>query len=207
MQMDIIFVLAMIIALVGSAIFLKGIVTASKPKGRWIAFGKYAACVAVFLLCAWGYVFSNNLLWYGQNPEVTNLEMNINAETVEETSFLYLLEKIDANATVEDVVAVMGAAYEEQAAGNYMIRYAAPDCTLDGKQPQYISFVFNKKGTQILRIIWSYENPAPELFGQTRSYLESNALGEPVASTETTADWAGVHLETTGDYLLLQRLF
>lgn len=207
MQMDVIFVLAMIIALVGSAIFLKGVITDSKPKGKLIAFGKYAACVAVFLLCAWGFVFSNNLLWYGQNPEIANLEMNINREAVEETSFLYLLEKLDATATPEDVAAIMGADYEENTAGNYMIRYAAPNYTLSGEQPQYISFLFNKKGTEILKIIWSYQDPEPGLFTQTLEYLQSNALGEAATSNANTADWPGLHLEDTGEYLLLQRIF
>lgn len=207
MQMDIIFVLAMIIALIGSAIFLKEVITASKPRGRWIAFGKYAACVAAFLLCAWGYVFSNNLLWYGQNPEIAELEININAEAVEDTSFLYLLEKLDATATPEDVIAVMGATYEEQAAGNYIIRYIAPNHTLNGEQPAFISFVFNKKGTEILKIIWSYADPASDYFTQIHTYLENNAFGTSTVSTASTADWPGLHLEDTGEYLLLQRIF
>lgn len=207
MQTDVIFVLVMIITLIGSAIFLKELITASKSKGRLFAFAKYAACVAVFLICAWGFVFSNNLLWYGQNPENATIEMNINTEAVEENSFLYLLEKMDAAATPEDVMAVMGTDYEEHTEGSYMIRYAAPNYTLNGEKPMYISFVFNKKRTEILKIIWSYKDPTPELFAQTLTYLESNALGEAVASTANTADWIGLHLENTGDYLLLQRVF
>lgn len=207
MQMDVIFVLAMIIALIGSAIFLKGIITASKPRERLLAFFRYAACVAVFLLCAWGFVISNNLLWYGQNPENAQIEMNINTGEVEEESFLYLLEKLDASATPEDVVALMGTDYEEQAAGNYIIRYVNPNCTINGEQPQFISFTFNRKGTEILKIIWSYPDPASDLFQQTLDYLESNAFGKPASSTANTADWVGLHLEDTDDYLLLQRVF
>ena len=183
MQTDVIFVLAMIISLVGSAIFLKGIITAANARGRLFAFLKYAACVAVFFICAWGFVFSNNLLWYGQNPENAKIEMNINAAEVEESSFLYLLEKLDATATVEDVVAVMGTDYEENTQGNYAIRYVAPNCTLNGEQPSVISFIFNRNRTAILKITWSYKDPAAGLFTQMLDYLEHNALGEAAAST------------------------
>ena len=61
MQTDIIFMLAMIIALVGSAIFLKGIITASTTRARLFAFCKYAACVVAFLICARGWIINNNL--------------------------------------------------------------------------------------------------------------------------------------------------
>ena len=207
MQTDIIFVLAMIISLVGSAIFLKGIITASNSRTRLFAFCKYAACVATFLICAWGYIFNNHLLWYGQNPANASIEMHINTEAVEETSFLHLLEMLDATTTVEDVVAVMGADYEEHTEGSYMIRYTAPENTLDGNRPSYISFTFNKKATAIVKITWSYKDPAPGLFAQTLTYLENNAFGKAAASTETTADWVGLHLEDTGAYLLLNRFF
>lgn len=207
MQTDVIFVLAMIISLIGSAVFLKGIFTASKNRSRFVAFGKYAACVTVFLICAWGFVFSNNLLWYGQNPENAQIQMTINTQEVEASSFLYLLDKLDAAATPEDVVALMGADYEEQAQGSYMIRYVAPDCTLNGEQPTYVSFTFNRKGTELLKITWSYQDPAAGLFAQTLDYLERNAFGQASVSTENTADWTGLHLEDTGYYLLLQRVF
>ena len=207
MQLDVIFVLAMLIALVGSAIFLKRIFTASGNRARFAEFGKYAVCVTVFLICAWGFVFSNNLLWYGQNPENAQIEMNINTAEVEETSFLHLLEKLDAATTPEDVIALMGTAYEENDQGNYTIRYAAPDCTLDGQAPTFLSFTFNRKRTEILTITWSYEAPAAGIFSEMLGYLEANALGKAAASTATTADWAGLHLEDTGAYLLLQRVF
>ena len=207
MELDVIFVLAMIISLVGSAIFLKGIVTASKSRARWTAFGKYALCVAVFFICAWGFVFSNNLLWYGQNPENAEIEMHLNAGAVEDSSFLYLLEKLDATATPEDVVALLGTDYEEHTEGNYVIRYAASGYTVDGRQPQYISFLFNRKRTELLKIVWSYQNPAPDLFARMLDYLETNAFGKAASSTANTAAWVGLRLEDTGDYLLLQRIF
>lgn len=206
MQLDVIFVLAMLIALVGSAIFLKRIFTASGNRARFAEFGKYAACVTVFLICAWGFVFSNNLLWYGQNPENAQISMNLDA-TVEESSFLHLLEQLDATATVEDVIALMGTAYEENDQGSYTIRYATPDCTLNGETPTFLSFTFNRKRTEILKITWSFEAPAAGMFSEMLGYLEANALGKAAASTATTADWAGLHLEDTGAYLLLQRLF
>ena len=206
MQLDVIFVLAMLIALVGSAIFLKRIFTASGNRARFAEFGKYAACVTVFLICAWGFTFSNNLLWYGQNPENAQISMNLDA-AVEETSFLHLLEQLDATATVEDVIALMGAAYEENDQGSYTIRYAAPDCTLNGEAPTFLSFTFNRKRTEILKITWSYEDPAAGMFSEMLGYLEANALGKAAASTAATADWAGLHLEDTGAYLLLQRVF
>lgn len=206
MQLDVIFVLAMLIALVGSAIFLKRIFTASGNRARFAEFGKYAACVTVFLICAWGFTFSNNLLWYGQNPENAQISMNLDA-AVEETSFLHLLEQLDATATVEDVIALMGTAYEENDQGSYTIRYAAPDCTLNGEAPTFLSFTFNRKRTEILKITWSFEAPAAGMFSEMLGYLEANALGKAAASTATTADWAGLHLEDTGAYLLLQRLF
>ncbi len=207
MQTDVIFVLAMIMAVVGSVIFLKRIVTASKTKERFIEFGKYAACIAVFFICAWGFVFTNNLLWYGQNPENAAIEMTINAEAVEETSFLYLLEKFDATATPEDVMALMGTDYEENTTGSYVIRYVAPNYTLNGEQPSFISFTFNKKRTEILQITWSYQAPAPELFAQIQEHLETNAFGEAASAVENKAVWGGLRLEDTGDYLLLQRVF
>lgn len=206
MQLDVIFVLAMLIALVGSAIFLKRIFTASGNRARFAEFGKYAACVTVFLICAWGFTFSNNLLWYGQNPENAQISLNLDA-TVEESSFLHLLEQLDATATVEDVIALMGTAYEENDQGSYTIRYAAPDCTLNGQAPTFLSFTFNRKRTEILKITWSYESPAAGMFSEMLGYLEANALGKAAASTATTADWAGLHLEDTGAYLLLQRVF
>lgn len=206
MQLDVIFVLAMLIALVGSAIFLKRIFTASGNRARFAEFGKYAACVTVFLICAWGFTFSNNLLWYGQNPENAQISMNLDA-AVEETSFLHLLEQLDATATVEDVIALMGADYEENDQGSYTIRYAAPDCTLNGKAPTFLSFTFNRKRTEILKITWSFEAPAAGMFSEMLGYLEANALGKAAASTAATADWAGLHLEDTGAYLLLQRVF
>ena len=206
MQLDVIFVLAMLIALVGSAIFLKRIFTASGNRARFAEFGKYAACVTVFLICAWGFTFSNNLLWYGQNPENAQISMNLDA-AVEETSFLHLLEQLDATATVEDVIALMGTAYEENDQGSYTIRYAAPDCTLNGEAPTFLRFTFNRKRTEILKITWSFEAPAAGMFSEMLGYLETNALGKAAASTATTADWAGLHLEDTGAYLLLQRLF
>ena len=206
MQLDVIFVLAMLIALVGSAIFLKRIFTASGNRARFAEFGKYAACVTVFLICAWGFTFSNNLLWYGQNPENAQISMNLDA-AVEETSFLHLLEQLDATATVEDVIALMGAAYEENDQGSYTIRYAAPDCTLNGEAPTFLSFTFNRKRTEILKITWSFEAPAAGMFSEMLGYLEANALGKAAASTAATADWAGLHLEDTGAYLLLQRVF
>ena len=206
MQLDVIFVLAMLIALVGSAIFLKRIFTASGNRARFAEFGKYAACVTVFLICAWGFTFSNNLLWYGQNPENAQISMNLDA-AVEETSFLHLLEQLDATATVEDVIALMGTAYEENDQGSYTIRYAAPDCTLNGEAPTFLSFTFNRKRTEILKITWSYEAPAAGMFSEMLGYLEANALGKAAASTAATADWAGLHLEDTGAYLLLQRVF
>ena len=45
------------------------------------------------------------------------------------------------------------------------------------------------------------------MFAEILGYLEANALGKAAASTATTADWAGLHLEDTGAYLLLQRVF
>lgn len=207
MQTDVIFVLAAIVALVGSVIFLKGIATASKGRARFFAFCKYFACIVVFFVCGWGFIFSNNLLWYGQNPDNATIEMNINTEEVEESSFLYLLEELDATATLEDVVAMMGTDYEEHTEGSYMIRYAAPNYTINGEQPKFISFTFNKKRTEILKITWSYKDPAPGLFTQTLDYLESNALGKAAASTANTADWAGLRLVDTGEYLVLQRVF
>ena len=206
MQLDVIFVLAMLIALVGSAIFLKRIFTASGNRARFAEFGKYAACVTVFLICAWGFTFSNNLLWYGQNPENAQISLNLDA-AVEETSFLHLLEQLDATATVEDVIALMGTAYEENDQGSYTIRYAAPDCTLSGQAPTFLSFTFNRKRTEILKITWSFEAPAAGMFSEMLGYLEANALGKAAASTATAADWAGLHLEDTGAYLLLQRVF
>ena len=207
MQMDVIFVLAMLISLVGSAIFLKNIITAPKAKEKLFAFFKYALCVTAFLVCAWGFVFSNNLLWYGQSPENAQLEMHINTQEVEASSFLYLLETLDADTTPEDVVAIMGNAYEEHTQGSYIIRYASASHTLNGEQPMFISFTFNRTGTEILSITWSYKEPPAGLFTQMLGYLETNALGEAAASTDSTADWAGLHLEDTGDYLLLQRVF
>lgn len=207
MQTDVIFVLAMIIALVGSFIFLKEIITAPKGKPRFLAFLKYAACVTVFLICAWAFVFTNSLLWYGQNADNAQITMNLNAEHVEDTSFLHLLEKLDATATPEDIIAVMGADYEEHTAGNYIIRYVNPGYTLNGETPEFISFTFNRKGTKILKIIWSYPNPTSEYFSQTLDYLETNAFGKATDSTANTADWVGLHLENTGEYLLLQRIF
>ena len=206
MQLDVIFVLAMLIALVGSAIFLKRIFTASGNRARFAEFGKYAACVTVFLICAWGFTFSNNLLWYGQNPENAQISLNLDA-AVEETSFLHLLEQLDATATVEDVIALMGADYEENDQGSYTIRYAAPDCTLNGEAPTFLSFTFNRKRTEILKITWSFEAPAAGMFSEMLGYLEANAFGKAAASTATTADWAGLHLEDTGAYLLLHRVF
>ena len=206
MQLDVIFVLAMLIALVGSAIFLKRIFTASGNRARFAEFGKYAACVTVFLICAWGFTFSNNLLWYGQNPENAQISLNLDA-AVEETSFLHLLEQLDATATVEDVIALMGTAYEENDQGSYTIRYAAPDCTLSGQAPTFLSFTFNRKRTEILKITWSFEAPAAGMFSEMLGYLEANALGKAAASTATAADWTGLHLEDTGAYLLLQRVF
>ena len=207
MQTDVIFVLAMIIALVGSAIFLKGIFTASKPRERFVTFLKYAACVTVFLICAWGFVFTNDLLWYGQNPENETIELEIDAAEVEETSFLYLLEELGTATSPEDVVALMGTNFEEHTEGSYVIRYTAPGYTLMGEQPQFISFVFSRDRTRILNITWSYKDPAPELFAQLRDYLESNAFGKASAYSANGADWVGLHLEDTGEYLLLQRIF
>ena len=207
MQLDVIFVLAMLIALVGSAIFLKRIFTAGSSKARFAEFGKYAACVTVFLICAWGFTFSNNLLWYGQNPENAQITMNINAAEVEDTSFLHLLEQLETTATVEDVIALMGSDYEENDQGSYTIRYAAPNCTLKGQTPTFLSFTFNRKRTEILKITWSFEAPAAGMFTEILGYLEANAFGKAAASTATTADWAGLHLEDTGAYLLLQRVF
>ena len=207
MQLDVIFVLAMLVALVGSGIFLKRIFTAGSHKARFLEFGKYAACVTVFLICAWGFAFSNNLLWYGQNPENAQITMNINTAEVEESSFLHLLEQMEATATAEDVIALMGADYEENDQGSYTIRYAAPGCTLDGRTPTFLSFTFNKKRTEILKITWSFEAPASGMFTQMLGYLEANAFGKATASTANTADWTGLHLEDTGAYLLLQRVF
>lgn len=207
MQINVIFLLAIIIALVGSVIFLKGIVTAPTTRKRLFAFCKYAACVVVFFVCAWGYIFNNNLFWYGQNPGNAQIAIHINAEEVEESSFLYLLENVDATATAEDIVSVMGSDYEENTEGNYMIRYVAPNYTLDGAQPSFISFTFNKKRTQLLTVTWSYKDPSTDLFAQMLDYLETNAFGAAAASAERTADWVGLHLEDTGAYLLLQRVF
>ena len=207
MQTDVIFVLAMLIALVGSAMFLKGIFTASSARGRFLAFGKYAACVTVFLVCAWGFVFSNNLLWYGQTLENSQLEMQLNVAEVEESSFLHLLEDLDATATMEQVIALMGADYEENDQGSYTIRYAAPNCTLNGQTPTFLSFTFNRNRTEILKITWSFEAPAAGMFTEMLGYLEANALGATTTSTGNTADWLGLHLEDTGAYLLLQRVF
>ena len=207
MQTDVIFVLTMLIALVGSAIFLKGIFTAASTRGRFLAFGKYAACVTVFLICAWGFVFSNNLLWYGQTMENTQLEMQLNAAEVEDSSFLYLLEELNGTATVAQVIEIMGSDYEEHTQGSYTIRYAAPNCTLSGEAPTYLSFTFNRKRTEILKITWSYESPSADMFTEILGYLESNAFGAAASSTANTADWLGLHLEDTGAYLLLQRVF
>lgn len=207
METDVIFVLAMLASLVGSAIFLKRIFTASNNKARFGEFGKYALCVTAFLICAWGFTFTNNLLWFGQNPENAAIEMNINTEAVEETSFLYLLQELDATAAPEDVIALMGSGYEEFTEGNYILRYAGPGHTLNGKQPSYISFLFNRQRTEILKIVWSYEDPVPTLFADTLAYLEANALGKAAASTANTADWAGMRLEDNEEFLLLQRIY
>lgn len=207
MQIDVIFVLAMIIALVASVICLREIFTASKSRSRLISFGKYAACVTVFLVCAVGFAANNNLLWFGQNPDNANIEMNINTETVEQSSFLHLLEKLDATATVDDVLAIMGNDYEENDSSSYVIRYVAPNCTIDEKEPMFVSFTFNKKRTEILRITWSYKTPSSEMFAQTLAYLENNAFGKATVYKGKTADWQGLHLEDTGEYLLLQRVF
>ena len=136
-----------------------------------------------------------------------HVEMNIETNNVEQSSFIYLIEQFDAETSVEDVIRVMGTDYEISTDNGYEMKYTTSKYTLDGSKSTFISFKFNKRKTEILSIKWAHRSPSQGLFTQTLIHLESNAFGKAVSSTVNKADWKGLHLEDTGYFLLLMREF
>ena len=149
----------------------------------------------------------NNLFWYSQHKENAHIEMNINASNVERTSFIYLIEQIGPDTSVEDVIKIMGTNYEVSSNNGYEMKYTTSKYTLDGSGSTFISFKFNKRKTEILSIKWAYRSPSQEMFTETLRYLENNAFGKAITSSANKADWKSLQLEDTSYFLLLTREF
>lgn len=156
---------------------------------------------------SWAVIYDNNLLWEGQHKENAHIEMNIDTSEVEKSSFIYLIEQLGPDTSVDDVIKIMGTNYEESTNGGYEMKYTTSKYTLDGSNSTFISFRFNKRKTQILSIKWAYRSPSQGMFAQTLKYLESNAFGKATTSSANKADWRGLHLEDTSYFLLLMREF
>lgn len=179
--------------------------TDQRVYGKVFATLGFVTFIFLLIMCFWGIMYSNNLLWYGQHEQNSHIAMNINANEVEKTSFLYLIKQLDSETNVDDVIAIMGADYEVPDNNGYEMKYATSMFTLDGNSSTFISFKFNARKTQILSIKWALYAPSQSQFKHTLAYLQENALGNPISFSNNMADWTGIHLEDTGYYLLLIR--
>lgn len=148
-----------------------------------------------------------DLFWEGQSKENAHIELAINDAEVEQSSFIRLLERFDANTTIDDVISVMGENYQTSASSGYEMRYMAANYTINDHLPLVITFTFNRNKTKILSIAWSYKSPPQGMFNETLQYLENNALGKADSSSTNKADWKALHLEDNGYYLLFKRYF
>lgn len=177
----------------------------SKDKAR----GVFCLIVSLLMvpLFSWSIIYNNNLLWYGQHKENTHIEMNINSKEVESNSFIYLLEKFDADTTIADVISIMGDYYEESSTDGYELQYQGANYTINDSKATFVSFIFNRKKTKLLSIKWAYKSPAQGMFSQTLEYLENNAFGKANRSSKSDAYWRGLYLGDTGYFLLLIREF
>ena len=204
---SIVCILVLVISVVGFILNVRFIRDSASFVARFRGVIRLITCSALALMSVWLIIYNNNLFWYGQNPENAQIDMSLNTSNVERTSFLYLLEDMDASTSVDDVIALMGDDFEESTDGDYTMRYETSRYTLNGKESSFISFTFNGRKTEILKIAWSYKAPSSELFSQMLRYLENNAFGAATQTSSNKADWVGLHLESTGYYLLLQRIF
>lgn len=201
-----VFIVAGIFSLAGCIFCPYWIKTAHSTKDRRRGIFSLISSIFMLIMCLWGTIYSNNLLWYGQHKQNSYIEMNIDENVVEKSSFLYLIDQFGFETSVDDVVKVMGENYEVSDPG-YEMRYTTSKFTLNGSNSTFISFHFNSRKTEILTIKWAHRAPAQAQFSQTLEYLEKNAFGDASSSSENKADWCGIHLEDTGYYLLLERIF
>ena len=179
--------------------------TDQRVYGKVFATLGFVAFNILLIMCFWGILYSNNLLWYGQHEQNSHIAMNIDANEVEKTSFLYLINQLDSETSVDDVIEIMGSDYEVPDNNGYEMKYATSKFTLDGNNSTFISFKFNARKTQILSIKWAFYAPSQSQFKHSLAYLQENALGNPIRFSNNMADWTGLHLEDTGYYLLLIR--
>lgn len=205
MSSNTVFILCLILSIGGCFFCPYWIKTADTLKDGTKGILCLIVCIFMLIVSSWCLICNNNLLWYGQHKENTKIEMNINAEEVENTSFIYLLENFDAETTIDDVISIMGRDYEESDMLGYEMTYRNTHCTINGSQSTFVRFAFNRRKTKILSITWAYNSPSQEMFSQTLKYLENNAFGKSDTSSMNTADWKGLHLEETDYFLLLLR--
>lgn len=176
-------------------------------KDKVIAIGCFITFNIMLLFCFWSIIYSNNLIWDGQHKQNSHIEMNIDTNVVEKSSFLYLINQFDSETSFDDVVKTFGTDYEETDYTGYAMKYYFPKYTLDGENSTFIAFEFNTHKTKILSIRWAYQSPSQSQFKSTLTYLQENALGTPQSASNNKAEWTGLHLEDTGYYLLFIREF
>ena len=207
MDNGIILILALLFS-IGSCIFCPyWIKTARDNKDRSWGVFCLVTSIIMFFGFSWAVIYDNNLLWEGQNNSNSHIEMNINTDNVEQSSFIYLIEQLGPDTSVDDVIKIMGSNYEESIDSGYEMKYTTSKYTLNGNNSTFISFKFNKRKTEILSIKWAYRSPTESQFTDTLQYLENNAFGKANSSSVSKADWTGLHLEDTDYFLLFIREF
>lgn len=202
-----IFILCLIVCICGCILSPGWIKTSTTLKWKIRSILCFITFSLMAVACCWGILYDNNLLWYGQHKANAHIEMNIDSSRVEGSSFIYLIEQLGPDTSVDDVINIMGTNYEASTDGGYELEYTTSSYTVDGIRPTSLTFKFNKRKTKILSIKWSYRTLFDGMFEKTLNYLETSAFGTATTSSETKATWRGLHLEDTGYYLLLIREF
>ena len=201
------FILGLLLSIAGCIFCPFWIKNPRDRKDKWRGIFSLLISIIMLTLFSWAVIYDNNLLWEGQHKENAHIEININADNVENSSFIHLIEQIGPDTSVDDVIKLMGTNYEVSTDNGYELKYTTSKYTIDGSASTFISFQFNKRKTELLSIKWAYRSPSQEMFTQTLKYLESNAFGKAVTSSTNEADWKGLHLEDTRYFLLLIREF
>ena len=207
MDRGLIFLLAFLFSVIGFVFSINWVKPPSNQKDRSRGVFSMVVCIIMIPLFAWGIIFENSLLWYGQQKENIHVDFSVDPNTFEENSFLYLINKVDNNTSVDDVVNMMGTNYTESFNAGYTMEYRTSKYILNNSNSTFVSFEFNKKKTKILSVKWACQNPTENQFDETLQYLEEKIIGKAENTSTNKADWTGLHLEDTGYFLLFIREF
>lgn len=178
----------------------------AKEQGR--AFFVLAGMIFLTLLSANSVCSDYGLLWYGQEAENAVIDLDIDENAVEETSFLYLLQELGPDAGADDVRALLGDDCEEsEPGGRLSLLYSGTSYTLDGVPGDILRFGFDRGGRKLMSVTWGRSQRNDGFYEDLVAHVTAHALGQPESTESDTVRWRGVSIENNDYFVLLSRHF